>query len=108
MSSRHLLVAGGGGAANTGVKNGFEIFEIINNGENIVGESVTRYSAANVALKIFVTNLRIDRRHFTGEFSVYSLGVRGAASSNNNLPHSVVVAAGHNEFCQLYKLTLQR
>ena len=48
------------------------------------------------------------RRHFTGEFSVYSLGVRGAASSNNNLPHSVVVAAGHNEFCQLYKLTLQR
>jgi len=88
VSSRHLLVAGGGGAANTGVKNGFEIFEIINNGENIVGESVTR--------------------HFTGEFSVYSLGVRGAASSNNNLPHSVVVAAGHNEFCQLYKLTLQR
>ena len=47
MSSRHLLVAGGGGAANTGVKNGFEIFEIINNGENIVGESVTRYSEAN-------------------------------------------------------------
>ena len=51
MSSRHLLVAGGGGAANTGVKNGFEIFEIINNGENIVGESVTRYSGAHVTKK---------------------------------------------------------
>ena len=35
-------MAGGGGAANTGVKNGFEIFEIINNGEQIVGESITR------------------------------------------------------------------
>ena len=106
MSSRHLLVAGGGGAANTGVKNGFEIFEIINNGENIVGESVTRYSAAPCLKNIYYKPSY--RRHFTGEFSVYSLGVRGAASSNNNLPHSVVVAAGHNEFCQLYKLTLQR
>ena len=43
-------------------------------------------------------------RHFTGEFSVYSLAVR--ASSNNNLPHSVILAAGHNQYCQLYRLTL--
>lgn len=88
ISPRHLLVAGGGGAANTGVKNGFEIFEITNNGEQLVGESITRY--------------------LTGEFSVYSLGVRAGSSANNNLPHSVILAAGHNEFCQLYKLTLDR
>ena len=43
ISPRHILVAGGGGAANTGVKNGFEIFEITNNGEQLVGESITRY-----------------------------------------------------------------
>ena len=64
-----------------------------------------------IVIKIIINNIFYKhsyRRHFTGEFSVYSLGVRGAASSNNNLPHSVVVAAGHNEFCQLYKLTLQR
>ena len=28
ISPRHLLVAGGGGAANTGVKNGFEVFQV--------------------------------------------------------------------------------
>ena len=86
------MVAGGGGAANTGVKNGFEIFEIINNGDSIVGDSITR--------------------HLTGEFSVYSLSARGGGGgsngANNNLPHSVVLAAGHNEWCQLYKLTLDR
>ena len=47
-------------------------------------------------------------RYLTGEFSVYSLGVRAGSSANNNLPHSVILAAGHNEFCQLYKLTLDR
>lgn len=44
ISPRHILVAGGGGAAKTGVKNGFEIFEITNNGEQLVGESITKYS----------------------------------------------------------------
>ena len=29
ISPRHLLVAGGGGAANTGVKNGFEVFQVL-------------------------------------------------------------------------------
>ena len=28
VSPRHVLVAGGGGSANTGVKNGYEIFEV--------------------------------------------------------------------------------
>jgi len=86
ISPRHLLLAGGGGAANTGVKNGFEIFEITTNGENVIGESVTRF--------------------FTGEYSVYSLAARPAA--NNNLPHRVLLAAGHNEYCQVYTLSLDR
>ena len=86
ISPRHLMLAGGGGAANTGVKNGFEIFEITTNGENVIGESVTRF--------------------YTGEFSVYSLAVRPAV--NNNVTHRVLLAAGHNEFCQVYSLSLER
>ena len=121
------MVAGGGGAANTGVKNGFEVFQVTfslmttisqllsqisSNGENVIGESVTR--------------------HFTGEFSVYSMAVRPAGSEavlsitykwfmstltkddnrhvlgNNNEPLKVLVAAGHGEFCQVYQLSLQR
>ena len=38
ISPRHLLVAGGGGAANTGVKNGFEVFQVLPYGkEPVVG-----------------------------------------------------------------------
>lgn len=86
ISPRHLLVGGGGGAANTGVKNGLQVFQISSNGENVIGESVTRY--------------------FTGEFSVYSMSCRPAGSPSE--PLKVWVAAGHNEFCQLYALTLER
>jgi len=80
------MVAGGGGAANTGVKNGLEIFEISSNGENVLGESVSRY--------------------FTGEYSVYSMSVRPVG--NNNDPLKVLVAAGHSQFCQLYCVSLTR
>lgn len=86
LSPRHILVGGGGGAANTGVKNGLQIFQISSNGENVIGESITR--------------------HFTGEFSVYSMAVR--PTGNNNEPLKVLVAAGHAEYCQVYSLTLDR
>jgi len=86
ISPRHILLAGGGGSANTGVKNGFEIFEISTDGEKCSGDSVTRY--------------------YTGEFSVMSMSARSI--SNNNLPLKVYVAAGHNEFCQIYSITLGR
>jgi len=87
ISPRHLLLAGGGGAANTGVKNGFQIFQISSNGENVVGDSVTRI--------------------FTGEYCVYSIAARSSAS-NNNLPPKVTLIAGHNQFAQLYTLSLER
>jgi hypothetical protein len=41
ISARHILVGGGGGSANTGVKNGFQIFEITTNGTQCVGTCVT-------------------------------------------------------------------
>jgi len=86
VSPRHILLAGGGGSANTGVKNGFQIFEITTDGENCYGESVSRY--------------------FTGEFSVMSMSARSV--NNNNLPLKVYVAAAHNEHCQVYSITLGR
>lgn len=87
ISPRHLMLAGGGGAANTGVKNGFEIFEITTNGENVIGESVTRF--------------------YTGEYSVYSLACR-AVTNNNNLPPKITLVAGHNQYAQVYNLSLVR
>jgi len=86
LSPRHILLAGGGGSANTGVKNGFQIFEVSTDGDNCTGTSVCRF--------------------YTGEFSVMSLSARSI--SNNNVPLKVYVAAVHNEFCQVYSITLGR
>lgn len=43
LTSRHVLVAGGGGASKTGVANGFEIYEIYHNGEKYVADEVIRH-----------------------------------------------------------------
>jgi len=88
ISPRHLLLAGGGGAANTGVKNGFEIFEITHNGEQSLGKSVTRY--------------------VSGDYSIMSISARPCGNNNNTAPPKILAAAGHNEFCQVYSLSLAR
>ncbi|KAK0162474.1 hypothetical protein PV327_006249 [Microctonus hyperodae] len=41
LDSRHILVGGGGGSANTGISNGFEIFELSHDGWNFIAERVT-------------------------------------------------------------------
>jgi prolactin regulatory element-binding protein len=56
LTSRHLLVAGGGGSAKTGVANGFEIYELFHNGNNFVAEELVRHETGpsvimNCALK---------------------------------------------------------
>lgn len=43
LTSRHILVGGGGGSSKTGVANGFEIFELSHNGTQFVAEEVTRH-----------------------------------------------------------------
>lgn len=43
LTSRHILVGGGGGSSKTGVANGFEIFELSHNGAQFVAEEVTRH-----------------------------------------------------------------
>jgi len=84
ITPRHLLVAGGGGAANTGVFNGIEIFEISHNGENCTTESVKRFS--------------------TREFAVMNC----ASGSHDTKSQKTIIAVGHNENCQLYSCQLAR
>lgn len=82
VSPRHILFGGGGGAAKTGVHNGFEIFEIGHNGEHCVAEPVTRYE--------------------TGGYAIMNI----SASAFDVSKQRTVIAVGHNEKTQLYTLEL--
>nr|CAD7458438.1 unnamed protein product [Timema tahoe] len=80
LTSRHVLVAGGGGSANTGVANGFEIFELAHNGKRFVAEEVIR--------------------HETGRTVVMNC----AAHSNGRRTYLV---AGQESHCQLYIVNMK-
>lgn len=57
LTSRHVLVAGGGGASKTGVANGFEIYEIFHNGQHFCAQEVVRHeTGANVVMNFAVRN----------------------------------------------------
>lgn len=57
LTSRHVLVAGGGGSSKTGVANGFEIYEIYHNGQHFVAEEIVRHeTGANVVMNFAVKN----------------------------------------------------
>ncbi|OWR45868.1 prolactin regulatory element-binding protein [Danaus plexippus] len=80
LTDRHVLVAGGGGASNTGVANGFEIFELSYNGTKFVAEEVMRYETGpNVVMTCSVQNVE-DR---------------------------IYLAAGQESHCQLYKVNVR-
>lgn len=85
FSPRHLIVGGGGGAAKTGVKNGFEIFELSHDGRQTKAESVTRYES--------------------GDFACMNMCVAGY---EQKAPQTNYVAVGHNDKCQIYKLNMKR
>ncbi|XP_072377149.1 guanine nucleotide-exchange factor SEC12 [Diabrotica undecimpunctata] len=77
LTSRHVIVGGGGGTSKTGVHNGFEIFEIFHDGTRFAAKEVTRHeTGGNVVMNCSVYS---DRK--------YSLMVAGQESD-----------------CQLYKL----
>ncbi|GLG96995.1 Prolactin regulatory element-binding protein [Gryllus bimaculatus] len=77
LTSRHIIVAGGGGAANTGVANGFEIYELSHDGERYVAEEIVR--------------------HETGTSVVMN-----CASYSNG--HKSYLVAGQESHCQLYSV----
>ncbi|KAL1396302.1 hypothetical protein pipiens_010618 [Culex pipiens pipiens] len=75
LTSRHVLVAGGGGASKTGVANGFEIYEVHHNGEKYVADEVIR--------------------HETGPTVVMNLAVK-------NDEKRTLLMAGQESHCQMY------
>lgn len=80
LTNRHVIVAGGGGASNTGVANGFEIFELSHNGSRFVAEEVMR--------------------HETGPNVVMTCSVR-------NIQNRSYLTAGQESHCQLYKVNIR-
>ncbi|KAH8297936.1 hypothetical protein KR018_001244 [Drosophila ironensis] len=57
LTSRHIVVAGGGGSSKTGVANGFEIYELYHNGSHFCAEEVLRHeTGANVVMNFAVRN----------------------------------------------------
>lgn len=57
LTSRHVLVAGGGGSSKTGVANGFEIYELYHNGSHFVAEEVIRHETGpSVVMNFAVKN----------------------------------------------------
>ncbi|XP_015127284.1 prolactin regulatory element-binding protein [Diachasma alloeum] len=78
LTSRHILVGGGGGSSKTGVANGFEIFELSHDGWGFTAEEVTR--------------------HETGP----SVVMNCACSSGEKKTYLV---AGQESHCQLYDVT---
>lgn len=79
LTSRHVLVAGGGGSAKTGVANGFEVFEITYDGKRFIAKEVVR--------------------HETGPKVVMNC----ASYSNKK---STYLAAGQESHCQLYQVLI--
>ncbi|XP_067002485.1 guanine nucleotide-exchange factor SEC12 [Anabrus simplex] len=77
LTSRHILVAGGGGSSKTGVANGFEIYELSHDSERYIAEEVTR--------------------HETGP----SVVMNCATYSNGRKTYLV---AGQESHCQLYNV----
>ncbi|CAH2065864.1 unnamed protein product, partial [Iphiclides podalirius] len=80
LTNRHVLVAGGGGASNTGVANGFEIFELSHNGTKFVAEEVMR--------------------HETGPNVVMNCSIRNAQGRT-------YLCAGQESHCQLYRVNVR-
>ncbi|XP_063839030.1 prolactin regulatory element-binding protein [Ostrinia nubilalis] len=80
LTNRHVIVAGGGGASNTGVANGFEIFELSHNGTRFVAEEVMR--------------------HETGPNVVMTCAVR-------SIQNRTYLTAGQESHCQLYKVNIR-
>ncbi|XP_035666428.1 prolactin regulatory element-binding protein-like isoform X1 [Branchiostoma floridae] len=78
LDDSHILVAGGGGAARTGVENAMEIFELQGEGKNCVATSL--------------------HKHSTDPRAVMSLAAKADGKGH-------LVAAGMDGKCQLFRIT---
>lgn len=70
LTERHILVAGGGGSAKTGIRNVIEIYELINDGPTCRAESVTHYETGSEAIMNCVI-------HDAGKYYLLFAGMEG-------------------------------
>lgn len=70
LTERHILVAGGGGSAKTGIRNVIEIYELINDGSTCRAESVTHYETGSEAIMNCVI-------HDAGKYYLLFAGMEG-------------------------------
>ncbi|XP_066963955.1 guanine nucleotide-exchange factor SEC12 [Macrobrachium rosenbergii] len=87
VSGRYILVGGGGGAAKTGIKNQFDVFELYHNGVQTVGEKVLSYDVGDYC----ITNM------------VGWSGPIAVASKKMTAP-TIFLSLGLEEKCVLMKL----
>lgn len=71
LTERHILVAGGGGSAKTGILNVIEIYELINDGPTCRAESVTHYETGSEAIMNCVV-------HNAGKYYLLFAGMEGS------------------------------
>lgn len=92
VCGRHIVVGGGGGAAKTGIRNQFDVYELYHNGTQTVGERVLSYDVGDYC----ITNM------------VGWPGAITAVSSRVTAP-TISLAMGLEEKCAVVKLkpTLQ-
>jgi len=74
LTDRHFIVAGGGGAAKTGVKNGFTTFQLSFNGEQCVAAEVGRHDTGTRSVMNCATyqNARAKKMFFVAGMDGHS------------------------------------
>ncbi|XP_033209035.1 prolactin regulatory element-binding protein [Belonocnema kinseyi] len=90
LTSRHILVGGGGGSAKTGVANGFEIFELSHDGVQFIAEEVTRHETGpSVVMNCATYNDGKNTWIVAGQEShcqLYSVHSRVVTLENGDIP----------------------
>lgn len=74
LTDRHFIVAGGGGAAKTGVKNGFSTFQLSFNGEQCVATEVGRHDTGTRSVMSCATyqNAKAKKMYFVAGMDGHS------------------------------------
>ncbi|XP_015924539.1 guanine nucleotide-exchange factor SEC12 [Parasteatoda tepidariorum] len=83
LSERHVLVAGGGGGAKTGVPNVIQIYELIHDGVTCRAESITHYETGSEATR----NCAI---HDAGKYKILFAGMEGNCHTYK-IKHEMIV-----------------
>ncbi|XP_011504856.1 PREDICTED: prolactin regulatory element-binding protein [Ceratosolen solmsi marchali] len=90
LTSRHVLVGGGGGSSRTGVANGFEIFELSHDGTQFNAEEVTRYETGpNVVMNSATHNDGKRMWLVAGQEShcqLYNIQAKVVVTENGEIP----------------------